>query len=342
MQSSISLDPRQCNPHPLDTTQISQEEPRQLSLFREHLPHRPYCADDLGQGLQVRPLLAALERRHIQYNPPAAINWLAFDIDRPFDFGSEWSQVAPPNIVVHNRANGHAHALYGLAAGVSRTSASRLAPLRLLAAINESYRHALGADVGFTELICKNPLHAHWRVELLREPLYDLHELAEYVDLDASDRRVRATPKRQQTGLGRNCNLFNSLRAWAYKWHGEYTSGSVDKWHAAVLERAEKLNTFAQPLPSSEIRATARSVAKWTWSHYTGRMTASSLAADGLTPEAFSLLQSSLSKLAHAKRWGDNSAKQAEALKMKAGGMLQKEISVALSVSEPTVSRWLK
>lgn len=317
-------------------------ENRQLSLFSDRLPYRPYCADDLQFGLKILPLQAALEKKYIQYNTPATINWLAFDIDRVYHgHENEWAIVAPPNIIVRNPANGHAHLLYGIAAGVSKTSASRSAPLRLLAAINESYRHALRADTGFTELICKNPLHTHWDVNLLRSDLYDLSELAEYVDLDASDRRVRATPKRSQVGLGRNCNLFNSLRTWAYKWIGEYQGGTIDRWIEAVREKAEKLNTFKDPLPASEIKATAKSVAKWCWTNYTGRMTASSLAAEGLTPETFSMIQSNLGKMGMAKRWGDNSDKRTQALQMRLDGAKQADIAKALGVKQNTISRWL-
>ena len=131
----------------------------QLTLFVDRLPYRPFCADDLAHGLQVRPALVALERRHIQYNPPASINWLAFDVDRDFFNDSDDRIIAPPNIVARNPANGHAHVLYGIDVGVTKTSAARAAPLRLLSAINEGFRHAVGGDVGFAELICKNPLH---------------------------------------------------------------------------------------------------------------------------------------------------------------------------------------
>lgn len=320
---------------------MSELASRQLSLFSDRLPYRPYCTDDLQFGLKVLPLQVALEKKYIQYNPPAVINWLAFDIDRVYVPDCEWTILAPPNIVVRNPGNGHAHLLYGIAAGVSKTSASRAAPLRLLAAINESYRHTLDADAGFTELICKNPLHEHWDVSLLRAALYDLSELAEYVDLDASDKRIRATPKRFQVGLGRNCNLFNSLRTWAYKWIKDYQgSHSFDRWHEAVRAKAEKLNTFKDPLPASEIKATAKSVAKWTWTNYTGRMTASSLAADGLTPETFSLVQSNLGKMGNAKRWGDNSDKKTQALQMLEAGVKQAVIITQLKVSRMTLCRW--
>ena len=314
----------------------------QLDLFRNRIPHRPYCTDDLSHGIRVRNAQTALEKKYVQYNPPATVNWLAYDIDRVYVPDAEWAIIAPPNIIVRNPANGHAHVLYGIAAGVAKTNAARAAPLRLLSAINESYRHALGADTSFAELLCQNPMSSHWNVTTPRLDLYDLHELAEWVDLDASDKRVRTTPKRLQVGLGRNCNLFNGLRTWCYRWLPEYRPGGFDHWHGAVRNKAEKLNTFIDPLPNSEIRATAKSIAKWVWDRYTGRKTIAHLAEDGLTPATFSLLQSNLGKMGMANRWGDNSAKQTEAVRMYAGGLTQKQIADELEVSQQTVSRWVK
>ena len=316
---------------------------KQLSLFSERLPRKPYCTNDLGAGLFIRPLKKALEQRYIQYNPPAMINWLVYDIDRPYPgFDNEWRMVAPPNIVVINPKNQRSHYLYGIAAGVSTTSASREKPRRLLSAIDEGYRHALDADPGFARLICKNPLNNYWNVELLREDLYDLSELAEYVDLDAAVKRIRSTPREHRSGLGRNCSLFDSLRTWAYRWVGEYGNHGFDKWHQEVSAQADKLNVFTDPLPLSEVRATAKSVAKWTWNKYTGQKSAASLLDDNLTPESFSLLQSNLGKMGNAKRWGDNTEKRRQALQMHSEGKTYREISSALSVSLGSLSSWLK
>jgi hypothetical protein len=315
----------------------------QLSLFAERLPYRPYCSDDLSDGLRILPAQSALEKRYIQYNPPAMIHWLAFDVDRRYiGLENEWRMLPPPNIAVISPGTGRHHCLYGIAAGVSTTIASRDKPMRLLEAVYEGYRHELDADPGFAQLICKNPLHPHWITHLLREDLYDLSELAEYVDLNAADKRIRKIPRKHRQGIGRNCCLFDSLRTWAYRWVDEYRSNGFSSWQAAIMDRTEKLNIFTDPLPLSEIRATARSVAKWTWQHYDGKMTASSLAADGLTPEAFSMLQSNLGKMGMAKRWGDNSEKKAEAQRMHAAGMKQAEIMQELQVDRKTVYRWLK
>lgn len=324
----------------------------QLSLFADRLPRRPYATDSLPSGLRIMPAVAALEKRYLQYNPPATINWLAFDIDRVYSLDAEWGIVAPPNLVVRNPANGHAHLLFGLAHGVTRTSAGRAGPLRLLSAISEAYRHALKADTGFAELICKNPLHRHWQVETPAVELYDMHDLSEWVDLDAAAKRIKATPKRELGGAGRNCSLFDSLRAWAYKAYAEYHApggrqaaapAGFDAWAAAVMEKARRLNVFENRLPESEVRATAKSVAKWIWNQYTGTRRKGSVPDEtGMTPEVFALVQSNLGKMGNLAKWGDNSAKQAEAVCMSRGGLTQAQIAAELEVSQQTVSRWLK
>ena len=325
----------------------------QLSLFAERLPYRPYATNSLPTGLRVMPALLAMEKRYVQYNGPATINWLCYDIDRAYVPESEWRHVPPANILVRNPENGHAHVLYGLGHGVTKTSAGRAGPLRLVSAVSEAFRHALDADTGFAELICKNPLHPHWQVETPRLELYDLHEMCEWVDLPAAERRIKATPKRQLNGAGRNCSLFDSLRTWGYKAYAAFSADSpmaldhkvrargFDAWEAAVQEKARNLNVFANPLPDKEVRTLAGSVAKWIWRQYTGTRRPGST-PDDMTPEVFALVQSNLGRLGNLAKWGDNSTKQAEAVRMAALGCTQAEIAADLEVNQATVSRWLK
>lgn len=336
-------------PHQKNMSNLTLERPyqQQLEFFTKDLPHKPYCSDNLGEGLIIRPVIEAVTKKYLQYNPPAKIHWLVFDIDRPFNrYHIEDMVLAPPNILVCNPRNQHAHAFYGLVAPVSRTENAHIKPLKYLAALNEGYRHALQGDVGFKQLICKNPLSDAWITEVLRDSLYDMHEMAEYVDLKAASARIRATPKKYQSGVGRNCSLFDSLRTWAYRWVDDYKSLGSDAWMERVQQQAEKLNTFVDPLPFSEVKSVAKSVGKWTWQHYTashGRaLTELDLAEQGLTPETFSLVQSNLGKMGMEKRWGNNSEKQAEALRLKSQGMNQMAIAQSLGVNQATVSRWLK
>ena len=187
--------------------------------------------------------------------------WLAFDIDRP-GAAIDWSdRGAPaPNLTVMNQSNGHAHALYALETPVRTAPDGRVGPLRYAASVENALCGLLGADRGYAGLIVKNPLHKHWQVTEWHQRPYELGELADYLDLKTPKKRKVI----QDYGLGRNCTLFEELRKWSYR---AKRQGWPDyrQWLDACLTRAQMINLqFKNPLPLSEVRATATSVAKWT------------------------------------------------------------------------------
>jgi len=236
----------------------------QLSLFSpDRLPRKPYCTNDLDAGLVIRQQSHALLRRYIQPNAPAMRFWMVFDVDR--ESASEaWDGVAAePNFTVINPANGHAHLIYGLDVPICTSDAGRLKPLRYAAAIEGAYTHRLRADNGYTGLICKNPLHCDWK--LLRGPewAYGLSDLAAWVP---NISRWKNPSRVIDTALGRNCQMFDALRSWAYRHINRTAWVSRDAWHRAVEIEAVELNSqFPVPLPWPEVKATAKSVAKWVW-----------------------------------------------------------------------------
>lgn len=236
----------------------------QMALFQSRLPYRPYATDDLAAGVRVVGRDVAARRRYVQPNPPALRTWLVFDVDRA-GAAHAWedANVAPPSWIATNPRNAHAHLAYGLEVPVITSDAGRLDPLRYAAAVESGYRRALGADRSYAGLLCKNPLHPDWRVQWCRSDLYDLPELAEWLPgpLPKPEKRAEAS------GLGRNVSLFDGLRRWSYRARRSFP-GTADQWAAAVLERAEFVNgDFAAPLPYAEVKATAKSVARWTWKH---------------------------------------------------------------------------
>jgi len=236
----------------------------QLELFEEHLPHKPYCTDSLPAGLVVRAKMDAITKRYIQPNGPTHMYWLPFDVDRT-TASYDWDDrhCPPPNIVVVNPDNGHAHLLYGLEVPVRKAPDAQLKPLRYAAAVEWALCKKLDADIGYAGLIVKNPLHKDWLVSCPQDEPYSLGWLSDWVDLARVDYRKRPA----DYGLGRNVTVFNSLRHWAYRavlqdWQ------SYDDWFEACLTRAHSYNTFPSPLPDSEIRATAKSVAKFCWTYF--------------------------------------------------------------------------
>jgi len=237
----------------------------QLDLFRERVPHHPYCTDDLGAGLHIRNAQRALKSRYIQPNGPTHKFWLVFDVDRPgalYDWNDR--SAPPPNIAVINPDNHHGHLIYGLEVPVRTATDGRPEPIRYAGAVDVALAGVLDADLGYSGLICKNPLHDHWQAHVWEQRLYSLDDLASWLDLSAfSDRRKRLPAY----GLGRNCTLFDRLRHWAYK---AIRQGWPDyeRWLLAVEQRALAYNDFDTPLPRNEVLHTAKSVARFTHSNF--------------------------------------------------------------------------
>ena len=222
----------------------------QAAAFVERLPRRPYCTDDHDTGLKIRPLQTALGYRHIQHNPPPHVSSLVFDVDAADGYHVWRDRGLPaPHWISVNPSNGHAHLGYLLAVPVVRTSAAKLKPLRYLAAIEYVLARRLGADMGYTGLVTKNPTHADWWTVWHSIEPYTLDYLAEFcpdADLAAYSRRSR----KEASGLGRNVTVFDNVREWAY--------GAVRAyWRPTGTRHGSKLckQPVAAPMPLAWSRA---------------------------------------------------------------------------------------
>ena len=242
----------------------------QLDLFKNNLPKKPYCSNNLDTGLLIRNANLASQMRYIQHNHVNSKLWLVYDIDRaisPCDI-----EVAIPNLFIQNPANCHAHLAYSLDVPVHLNKSSSQKPIRFAGAIDCAYREALDADLGYAGLIMKNPLNENWRTYQLRKESYGLNELAEYVDLLPSPHFSSQYKNKNLAnyGLGRNCALFEDLRGWAYKNKSQHNNSTA--FDEAVMTQALDVynELFTVPLPFSEIKSVATSVSKWTWLYYNG------------------------------------------------------------------------
>jgi hypothetical protein len=237
----------------------------QLDLI-ESLPYKPYCTDELGVTY-IRPKNTAIKKKYLQVNQPKLVTYLIFDIDRQgavlawFDNGLPppcWSSKAPENA--------YAHLSYRLKVSVCTSDMAHLEPMKYLAAIESAMTEKLQADRGFAGLLTKNPLHSHWQTEIWTEHEYTLDELADYLDLKGHPRKGV-----ESSGLGRNCELFESTSKWAYRAIREYWSPDYKPmWNRAVYDHVEALNgQFMVPLPVSEVKSISKSIANWTYKHFT-------------------------------------------------------------------------
>ncbi len=239
----------------LNKTQFSAD-------FYENLPYKPYCSDDLGHGIIIRPKRTAIQKQYIQHNPPCLITSLVFDIDRS-DAYFAWSDanLPTPTWIAKNRLNGHAHIGYMLSTPVCTTHRARQNVIEYLAKIEQAYSLALGADRGYSGLITKNPCHGAWENHIFGVEPYELNYLADFVEL-----QELKTDLKEVSGLGRNCMMFDTVRKWAYKAIREHRGSTFDVWLGEVLKMAINANgAFIEPLPYSEVKATAKSIARYCW-----------------------------------------------------------------------------
>lgn len=298
-----------------------------LQHFAESLPRRPYCTDDPRQGQTVRGREAALRFANVQPNTSGKVVWLAFDVDHA-DSATAWNRLnaPPPTIAVENPNNGHAHLLYALAAPVPRTEAARVRPLLYLAACQEGIRRKLGADPGYSGHLCKNPLSPRWSTQQWAGT-YRLGDLADWVDLPRfADMRKRVCDP-DYAGLGRNCELFERLRAEAYRLVRSYWQpGGLEPFREALRMLADDLNAhhFAQPLQVAEVKGIAASIARWVWQHF--------------DPASFRKIQA---KRGARKGLARREQLMPEVLRLIGEGKSQREVAAVVGVDQATVARWL-
>jgi hypothetical protein len=237
------------------------------TAFFSSLYNKPACTNELGLLFHLKKL-SAINFSYIQHNCPNSIYWFVFDIDRSsahFDFME--LHAPAPNMAVMNKDNGHAHLFYGLEVPVHKNFSSNTAPLKYAADIERALLFTLKSDPGYTNFLCKNPLSPNWITYFYQSYLYTLDWLADYFDL----KRFKTSKKNDdQVGLGRNCTLFDTIRAWAYsKIRDKTVNSSISSFQSAVINYTGIVNSqiFAVPLPKQEVKSIGKSIATWTYRH---------------------------------------------------------------------------
>ena len=306
----------------------------QLADFFNNLAYKPYCADDLLYGLQIRPKKTAISMQYIQGNQPCMIHYFFFDIDRAEAVMAWYDANLPmPYWTAQTQKNGHAHICYKLEIPLCTSELASQKAISYAAKIQAGLANKLGADVGYSHLITKNPFHPDWRTTFWTERAYTLDYLADFVELPK-----KLSKKQEVSGLGRNCTLFDTVRKWAYTAVRDYLHHhSSLTWEKAVLTHLEALNgEFQEPLPYSEIKATAKSIANYCWRKF--------------SHAGFSEWQSNNAQRANAKgacsKGGKARSQQfndlrQQALQLHIQGMNNTKIAEHLNVSRKTITRWI-
>lgn len=299
----------------------------QLQDFWENLAHKPYCADDLLYGLQVRPKKTALNMQYIQGNQPCMVHYFFFDIDRS-DAVMAWhdANLPMPYWTAQTPKNGHAHICYKLAIPLCTSDLASQKAIVYASKIQAGLSEKLGADAGYSHLITKNPFHKDWRVTFWSTEAYTLDYLADFVELPK-----KLTKRQEESGLGRNCTLFDTVRKWAYKAIREHRGSTYDIWFDKVLNQCQNVNTgFQEKLPHSEIKATAKSIARYCWKK------------DAYCYQEFIDRQIRKGSLGGKARSDQFEHRRKEAKGLRDNGLSIREIAKKMEVSPTSIQKWLK
>lgn len=271
----------------------------QLALFgASYRPQRPLCGPSKSGPYRRRERASALsESAYIEVNPLCIQSLIVTDVDAGDVAGlAQLVGLPPASWAVRTRnAIGSGHIGYALASPVVLTDAAHRRPINLLSRVEWGIRDVLGGDTAYAGRIMKNPISPGVFQDTLWPqdeifPTYTLRELASSLaDLGALPSPGDSRPR--QSGVGRNIDVFDRTRAWAYRAIKRYWNSGFSEWDEVVHAKARILNLDLEregriPLPDREILHLSRSISKWVWSRF--------------TPESFSDIQAQRV----SRRWG--------------------------------------
>ena len=237
-------------------------------------PYLPRCSED-KTATRVRPREYAIRYPYMQVNRPGMVSWLIFDLDHANALIWEDVGLPAPNLIVRNRQSGHSHLYYAIAP-VCTSENARSRPIAYMKAIYEAFAARLEADTDFhSGPVAKTPGHPWWLTHEMHNHVYELGELADYVDLAVASPWGKG-PQLDEISHSRHCLLFEQLRYYAYSIaNRERERGSFITFTRLLEAYAHNRNSFqklgfTEDLPVSSLKSTVKSVARWTWDRYRG------------------------------------------------------------------------
>ncbi|RMO84187.1 Replication protein A [Pseudomonas syringae pv. tagetis] len=266
------------------------EEGTALNRILTESPYLARCSDNKTAAL-VRPREHAIRFPYMQINRREMVSWLIFDLDHANSLIWDDLGLPQPNLIVRNRVNGHSHLYYAISP-VCTSEKARDKPIQYMKAVYSAFALLLKADPDYNSgPVAKTPGHPWWLTTELHDSVYELADLADYVDTQVSSwskaSRLEDLPE------SRHVILFEKLRYYAYSVVGQQREeGNFESFCRLLDTYAANINNFSRQgfqtgnLPLSSLRATVRSVSRWTWDKYRGTASACRgvMALDRLLP----------------------------------------------------------
>ncbi len=329
-----------------------------LTEVIERLPNKPYVLAEKGAAMVIRSLQSELKRkdhRYIQHNQPNSLSFMVFDIDTPQAIlAHENADILAPSFYTVDKEKTTAHAVYMLDTPVHRNQHSKQSPQRLFATLESIYGVKLGADSGYAGHVMKTPWYENHSLYMPDESLnaVSLTEMADFVDFSRYNAEIKALKGREKAiteaySESRNVQVFDIARKKAYSAIRNFWGCQYDEWEKFCLKLVEDawgvvsaMNAKNAPYLISEMKATARSIAKYTWKN--------------TTPSGFQAYVE-MTHLPHQQakrgkkggvasgvaRLALSAEKREQAIELSRGGMKQNNIAAMLEVSTGTISKWL-
>lgn len=246
-----------------------------LSRIIAEAPYFTRCSDN-KTAARIRPREFAIRYPYMQVNRTGMVSWLIFDLDHNDPLVWESAGLPAPNLVVSNRHNGQSHLFYSIIP-VCTSEKARSKPIRYMKAIYEAMATKLNADPAYSGPVAKTPGHPWWRTWEIHSDVYELGELADSLDLPLKPYWGHKE-NTDAVSHSRHCLLFEELRFFAYsivakeREQGSFISFSRQLESFAHSHNAFINRGFAANLTQSQVLATVKSVARWTWDRYTGSL----------------------------------------------------------------------
>lgn len=245
-----------------------------LNRVLEEAPYQARCSDHKSAERKFFRK-TALRFPYMQINRAGRVSWLIFDLDHVNAMIWEDAGLPPPNLIVRNPRNGHSHLFYAISP-VCTTEKARQHPIDYMRAVYETFAVLLKADLAYNGgPVAKTPGHPEWHTTEVHNRVFNLGDLAEYVQL--LPKRWGTQPKLEDVDHSRNCTLFEALRYYAYGIVNRLRETSnYETFRGLLGVFASNFNSnfasrgFAGRLLLSELRALVKSVGKWTWNNYRG------------------------------------------------------------------------
>lgn len=245
----------------------------ELQIFNNNLMQKVKVSNqDYFQVIRSKKFAANFS--HIQYNHLSGSNYVCLDCDHDsFQIISETN--LSPNLLVVNKDNNRGHLYFRLESFVGTTSAARTAPQRTLRLLTHSLNNYCGTDHAFNGVQAKNPLSGDFRAFSYSDKPYSFEELFDnipekHIYINQPHRIITENKEILKVAEGeRNIYLFDAVRFEAYAAKHKHTS--YQSFYKEVESVYLDLNAaISEPLGLNEAINSIKSIAKWTWEHYTG------------------------------------------------------------------------